>query len=414
MGHINIEITPSRMEEHLKYHITNNIKLAKEGKNPIALEFCGNSGIAKTSIVEQVANQFKETHNFVKLNFSQLATEDICGFPFIATEMYKKDELVPIWIKDNQVNQYLSLGYELTGRTETSYAIPKWFVFNDNKPIVFLADDYTRATQQVIQACMDIVDRQSFATWSLPKGSTVVLTTNPDNGDFILSSIEDEAMLTRKLRYFIKPDVEGWAKWAESAKINEKIINFLLKNKEVIEGTGKNKDGTVNKKGNLRIWTKFADAISGISNFSDGTEKDTNWQMVFEMGQGSIPVEDLLLFNQFIQDKLDKIMPIEDIFRKNSKDVIKHLKSIIGKGASTRNDIKALIIKRINNYIESFHKEFDKDMINNYWNLMEEDELFAKDMVLMSIATYQQKLKIEGKTCLDLREKINKIIYSSV
>lgn len=412
MGHINIEITPSRMEEHLKYHIQNNVKLASEGKNPVSIEFQGEAGLGKTSIVEQIAQEFKKSHNFVKLSVSQLSIEDLVGFPFIAIELCN-DKKECIWIKDNQLSQYLASGYILTGRTETTYAVPKWFVFNDNKPIIICLDDYSRANQQVIQACMDIVDRGSFSTWALPKGSTVVLTTNPDNSDYIIN-VEDNAQTSRRLKYSVKANVEDWSKYAESAKINEKIINFLLKNKEVIEGTGKNKDGTVNKKGNLRIWTKFADAISGISNFSDGTEKDTNWQMVFEMGQGSIPIEDLLLFNQFIQDKLDKIMPIEDIFKKDSKDVIKHLKSIIGKGSNTRNDIKALIIKRINNYIESFHKEFDKDMINNYWDLMEEDDLFAKDMVLMSIASYQQKLKIEGKTCLDLREKINKIIYSSV
>jgi len=76
MGHINIEITPSRMEEHLKYHITNNVKLANEGKNAIALEFQGEAGLGKTSLVEQTAYKFKETHNFVKLSVSNISIED--------------------------------------------------------------------------------------------------------------------------------------------------------------------------------------------------------------------------------------------------------------------------------------------------------------------------------------------------
>jgi len=176
----------------------------------------------------------------------------LVGFPYIAIEICKKETNECIWIKESQLSQFLNSGYIITGRSETTYAIPKWFIFDNNKPVILCLDDYTRANQQVIQACMDIVDRGSFSTWGLPKGSTVILTTNPDNSDYIINT-EDNAQQSRRLKYTVKASVEDWSKYAEEAKINEKIINFLLKNKEVIEGTGKNKNGTVNKKGNLRI-----------------------------------------------------------------------------------------------------------------------------------------------------------------
>ena len=48
---------------------------------------------------------------------------------------------------------------------------------------MLVLDDYNRGSSLMLNACMRITDEQETASWSLPKGSTVILTSNPDDGE---------------------------------------------------------------------------------------------------------------------------------------------------------------------------------------------------------------------------------------
>lgn len=37
---------------------------------------------------------------------------------------------------------------------------------------------------------MELVDRQTYISWSLPKDWHIMLTANPDNGDYMVNSID--------------------------------------------------------------------------------------------------------------------------------------------------------------------------------------------------------------------------------
>lgn len=302
----------------------------------------------------------------------------ISGFPLVQHKVCKNEEY--LWIGDKLLNDYLLQGYHATGESRMSYAKPEWLVGKEDKPVVLILDDYNRGLPILMNACMRITDEQEFISWSLPKGSSVILTCNPDDGEdvFNVSSL-DSAQKTRMLDIKMKPSVNDWAVWAEKADIESPFINFLLKHPEVIEGASTDENGNAIKKGNLRIWTKFFHLCGGLaSNLSD------NWNTVFLLGQNSLPVEHLLMLNKFVEDKLDQLPEPSRLLKMNGEDAVKEIGKVIGKGTKKRVDISSILSRRIMNYVLVNHKEMDKKMVDVYGELME-SEFLSPDIVLLSV-----------------------------
>lgn len=176
----------------------------------------------------------------------------------------------------------------------------------------------------------------------------------------------------------MKPSVNDWAEWAEGEKIDGRLINFLLRHPEIIEGSQIDEKDAKVVKGNLRTWTKFFNMISGFSDFS------ASWNIIFTMAQNSLPLEHLIILQQFIEAKLDKIISVEQMLNNDIKWVKNELTEIIGKGSNRRTDLSAVISKRLLNYCLANYKTYTKDMVNNYGELLESD-LLKPDLVLLSL-----------------------------
>ena len=153
------------------------------------------------------------------------------------------------------------------------------------------------------------------------------------------------------------------------------VINFVLKNPEVVVGT-KDHDEKGNKlKGaNIRLWTKFFDTISGIANFEGQLGK------VMLIGGSSIPEEHMVLFSSFVQNKLDRLMSPEEMLNGKEKDVLKELKSIIGDGNKRRNDLASILSKRLMNYAAANEASLTKEQVERFGVILE-SEVFTKDIV---------------------------------
>jgi hypothetical protein len=297
------------------------------------------------------------------------------GMPIIEYRIVKDEK--EVWVTKELLEASVKKGYNLTPQQRTSYAKPAWLVNSESEtPKILILDDFSRAIPMVLQACMRIVDEQGFMSWSLPKGSTVILTTNPSDGEFQVSEM-DSAMESRYLKIKMKASVEDWARDYAENNIDERFTNFMLKTPEVIEGTSNDK-GDVLQKANLRTWTKFFHSISGIKDLS------SNWTTVFNIGQNSIPVEDLILLNQFIKNGLDKLISVDNMLNDNIEKTLKQLEKVIGVGDKKRQDLSALISKRLLNHALNNHKSFSKDQINNYAMILESD-LLKPDLVYLSL-----------------------------
>ena len=178
-----------------------------------------------------------------------------------------------------------------------------------------ILDDYTRADHRFMQATMELIDRQEYISWSLPKNWHVVLTSNPDNGDYNVTTL-DVAQKTRFVSVEVKFDVNVWAKWAESVAIDGRCINFLLMHPEL-----------VSQAVNPRSITTFFNAISSIQKFED------ELPLIQMIGEGSVGAEFSSMFTMFINNKLDKIISPEDtLTNPNEAYVIGALTSATGGG----------------------------------------------------------------------------------
>jgi hypothetical protein len=215
-----------------------------------------------------------------------------------------------------------------------------------------------------MQAVMEICDRQEYVSWKLPKNWHVILTTNPDNGDYNVTSL-DVAQQTRFISVDLKFDEKVWAKWAESVKIDNRCINFLLMHPEL-----------VTQKVNPRSITTFFNAISSIENFEE------QLPMIQMVGEGSVGTDFSSLFTMFINNKLDKILSPEDIITKDKNYVFTALKDMIGEGDDFRADISSVVSTRIVNYLLNFSKtnSISAQILQRIENLFIDCTSFTEDL----------------------------------
>ncbi len=378
------ELNSLQIKDLLNYVVTNNVKLAKLGKMPVALEIEGMPGTAKTSVVKQVGQALD--YHYVRLNLSEIEVCDLVGLPAYEYEINRtvqmkgKEEFVEtIWVSDKVLAGFVNAGYAATGRSRTSYAKPAWIHGKEDKPVLLVLDDYNRVTPMMANACMTLIDEQRYISWGLPEGSTIVLTCNPSDQDFMVQQ-EDSAQATRRLKVHMKADVDIWAsEFAEGYGLDGRCINFMLKHREVIEGAiEKDSKGNVKAKGNLRIWTKYFDSISGIPDFTKELE------LIMNLGMGSLPSEHIILFTTFIKNGLDKLASPEQLLKEPIEWSLKELKATIKEGSAKRQDIAAIISKRLLNYALVNENSYTKDMVKNYGEMLESGYL-SVDLCIISM-----------------------------
>ena len=377
------EMNLSDFKGILNYLLDNNSRLEDEGKAPIAIGLEADAGIGKTSIVEQVARE--RGMDYVKLNLSQLEeVGDLTGFPikeFLVERENKRE-----WIVEPLINFYMSEGWKLKGNTRLSYAQPVWLPENvsENGCILNL-DDYSRAPQIFMQATMELINTGKYISWSLPKHTTVVLTSNPDNGDYNVSSL-DSAQKTRFLNFNVKFDLDAWALWAEKYNLDSRAINFALAYPEIF--TMKSAEG--GQVANARSFTMFCNAISSIPNW----ENTGNLATILNISKGSFNDQNNevgKMFTTFIKRKLDKLIDPETIlFGEDWEKVEKAIKACTYKDKEFQSPIASILSLRLLNRCRVyFDNKGDAKKIEKRLEsiISSSEKLFSEDMIFFFVKT---------------------------
>jgi nucleoside-triphosphatase THEP1 len=323
-----VQLNVEELKDFIKHMVGNNQHIQAEGKVPVAINIEGDAGLGKTSAIMQLGKELNM--QIVKLNLSQLEElGDLVGFPVKEFEI-QNAEGKTTWINESQINAATVKGYKVIGK-RMSHAAPEWIQGKGEGGFLIL-DDYTRADHRFMQATMEILDRQEYVSWKLPKNWHVILTTNPDNGDYNVTSL-DVAQKTRFISIELKYDSDVWAKWAENAGIDGRCINFMLMHPEL-----------VTQRVNPRSITTFFNAISSIDKFEDSLP------LVQMIGEGSVGADFSSMFTMFINNKLDRIISPEDILNKDKDYVMGALTNAVGKDDNFRADISSVIATRLINY----------------------------------------------------------------
>ena len=323
-----VQLNAEELKGFIRHMVTNNQHIQAQGKIPVAINIEGDAGLGKTSTILQLGKELQK--DVVKLNLSQIEElGDLVGFP-VKEFLVKNQEGKQRWITEAQVPAAMKAGYTVADK-RMSHAAPEWIQGKGEGGFLIL-DDYTRADHRFMQATMEILDRQEYVSWKLPKDWHVILTSNPDNGDYNVTSL-DVAQKTRFISVEMKYDVAVWAKWAETAGIDGRCINFMLMHPEL-----------VTQRVNPRAITTFFNAISSIPKFEE------QLPLIQMIGEGSVGADFSSMFTMFINNKLDKIISPEDILTKDEAYVKGAIVSSVGQGDDFRADLSSVIATRVINY----------------------------------------------------------------
>lgn len=358
-----VKLNLNELKDFIKHIISNNQKIQAEGKIPVAINVEGEAGIGKTSAILQIGEELGL--DVIKLNLSQLEElGDLVGFPVKEYEVVKVDgeKRQVKWVPESTLSLYVQNKYVPTGEKRMGYAVPEW-IQNKSEGGILILDDYSRADQRFVQACMELIDRQTYMSWSLPKNWHIILTSNPDNGDYQVTSM-DVAQKTRFISTYIKFDVEVWARWAEKSNIDGRCINFLLMHPEL-----------VTQKTNSRSITTFFNSISSLENF------EKSLPLIQMIGEGSVGDEFATMFTIFINNRLDKLMTPEKIMSGDWDNVRKELETTIGVNNDYRADIASVISRRLINYnlVKAENQSIKDNEIKRVGELIT-DQVFTNDL----------------------------------
>ena len=151
---------------------------------------------------------------------------------------------------------------EETGKTV--FMPPYWFPV-DGQPIVLFLDEINRARPEILQTVMDLVLNRKLAGRELPEGSRIIAAGN-DGEEYQLTDL-DPALVSRFNIYTFRPTVEDWLLWATRTGLDERILNFIGANPELLDRSADTKeDQGLDKDPDRRAWEKVARLMENIPN----------------------------------------------------------------------------------------------------------------------------------------------------
>lgn len=229
----------------------------------------------------------------------------------------------------------------------TRFVAPDWAPKEDG-PGIFLIDDVNRADDRILRGIMQLLQNYELVSWKFPPQWMIVLTANPDGGDYSVTTMDD-AMITRMIHITMEFDVKAWARWAERSGIDERGIDFVLAYPEIVSGS----------RTTPRSLVQFFKSLHGIADLKQ------NLDMVKLLADGCLDTETSVAFINFINMELDKIIAPEDILRAaDFKMIAGQIKESVD-GKTKRMDILSVIMTRLTNHLLYRKEDLDERAFNN-------------------------------------------------
>lgn len=126
------------------------------------------------------------------------------------------------------------LGMPVVEAGQTAFSAPSW-VPREPGPGILLIDDVNRADDRILRGIMQLLQEGRLISWALPAKWQIVLTANPDTGDFSVTPL-DTAMLTRMLHVELVFDLPTWLHWAGKAGLDLRGLDFAARYPELMTG----------------------------------------------------------------------------------------------------------------------------------------------------------------------------------
>ncbi|MCI5083693.1 MAG: AAA family ATPase [Saprospiraceae bacterium] len=321
-----------RFAEHL---IRTNLKAEQKNAPKTPLCIWGRHGIGKTEIVQTIAHRNDFQFQYIApAQFEEMG--DLIGMP------------------------------EIHGN-QTVFRAPDWVPTTEG-PGILLIDDVNRADDRILRGIMQLLQNYELVSWQLPPQWQIILTANPDGGDYSVTPMDD-AMLTRMMHLTLRFDVQAWAKWAEAHQIDERGIHFVLTYPELVSG----------QRTTARSLVQFFRAIEDLEDLSSDLE------LVKLLGDACLDPETVAAFIAFVQQGLTQLLsPAEILEAKNFEQEVQRKMEKTVRQKNLRLDLLSTICTRLVNYCLQHAQALDKKEINRLIQFLKL-ELLPNDLRLQMV-----------------------------
>jgi len=288
---------------------------------------------------------------------------DLHGIPMdcvLMRQPSKKDagEFITQWVaqKDQIIHTYLANGWEIDTSVQptTRYAPPDW-VPTTPGPSIVLFDDWNRPSLRVIKGMMQLLQNFGMVSWKLPLGCNIVLTGNPDEQDYLVTSI-DTAIVTRIRHITLKEDMAEWAVWAEASGLDARGISYALRYPEMITGIGRERT-------NPRTFSEFCRFMRHI-----GTEDK---ERLIRHGMSLLDEQTVSNIIVFFERELELVIEPDEILA-GDDSAFKAIENLMSR-KEPRVDILGVICERLFARIVQPGFTIEKPKVANFHRFLEMD-----------------------------------------
>ncbi len=317
--------TPTKAGEvvaFLSHMLDINLSQEAKGKRKTPICIWGKHGIGKTEIVQDLAKaKGYQLAYIAPAQFEEMG--DLLGMPSIVND-------------------------------ETIFKAPAW-VPKTEGPGILLIDDVNRADDRILRGIMQLLQNHELVSWKLPPKWQIVLTANPDGGDYSVTPMDD-AMLTRMLHITLVFDLLEWAKWAEKAEIDPRGIHFVLTHPNVLVGS----------RTTGRTLVQFFDSIQEIQDLQQ------KLPLVKLLADSCLEEQTAKAFITFATQGFGQLpQPAHILASRDFGGEIERPIAQVVQQASLRVDILAAICTRLVNYLSLQEKPLDELEVSNLQQFVE-------------------------------------------
>ena len=380
---------PSVNTEEISDYIKNIIESNNSVNKKLPICIWGKPGYGKTDIVEQIANDIG--YEFISVPIGQFQEMgDLQGLPIKMFPMLTpsgKQTYVP----EIEISMLEKRGwsYDLDRSPVTKCMKPE-FVPDEKvhgEKGILLLDDVNRTTYDILNGIMQLLQNGELVSWKLPKGWHIVLTANPDNGNFNVSTM-DEALITRCSHLNINFDINSWVKWAHENNLHSSCIQFASSNKELMEGINK-RSGKFYENSRINPRTishVFSHSKIHIDKYiQSGYQENKCLEHIRTLGFSTVGIEFTEDFITYLRTGIKNMILPTDIINANSVKLKKIKTEISLLKKKKRIDILNLIIMDLEYYLLRESEELNKSQYDNLIEILtfgtEDNTGFNRDLI---------------------------------
>ena len=269
----------------------------------------GESGIGKTALAKEVAR--KNEWHLVVVDGNLLKEGEIGGLPTIETYMTVDDE-------GNKIEKKMTVYAVHNKLKEIDEAIIK------GKGVLLFIDEINRCEHTVQQELMNLILNREINGYKLHHEVKILAAMNPSSkygADFDYQVVDmDAAQENRFVWLNMESDHVQWLKWAVSAGIEQKVIEFISTFPEYL-----NKANDEDVRATPRSYERVSKAYKLYKEQKDSIPKAV-FLNVIKGNVGKVIAQE---FIGFIETNSTPLISYEDVFKQGnlSQEVVEKVKS---------------------------------------------------------------------------------------